>query len=218
MGCQRPRPGVLERQLRRADAEQYVVHVLQTQSAPLLGLLLTRAHCCDAVSDPDVTLKVYLMGNPIVVWGASAGIVLWMFTGALYLHFRDVVTVPRKAVHSLSMCRYDGFGPRPRVERLCAICACHCSYSRWLGFGLTSPEWILMPLLSNSFAFIAWLCNLAPYILVSRSCFVYHYMPGLLYAELLTALWLDRVSFKYVARVTDKHDDSGAHGYPVPLL
>jgi dolichyl-phosphate-mannose--protein O-mannosyl transferase len=49
---------------------------------------------------------------------------------------------------------------------------------------------------AHSFAFAAWLCNLAPYILVSRSCFVYHYMPGLLYAELLAAIWVDRISFK----------------------
>ena len=52
--------------------------------------------------------------------------------------------------------------------------------------------------LRGSFAFIAWVCNLAPYILVARSCFVYHYMPGLLYAELLAALLLDRLSSRWV--------------------
>ena len=47
-----------------------------------------------------------------------------------------------------------------------------------------------------SFAFVSWVCNLAPYVLVQRSSFVYHYMPGLLYAELLAALWLDRISLR----------------------
>lgn len=41
-----------------------------------------------------------------------------------------------------------------------------------------------------------WL-NLLPYVAVARSAFCYHYMPGLLYAELLTAMWVDRITRPY---------------------
>ena len=68
-------------------------------------------------ADPDVSLKVYLLGNPVVVWGTTAGIVLWLVSSALYLHVRDTVDVPPKAVRSLSMCRC-GFGWRQRAEGL----------------------------------------------------------------------------------------------------
>jgi hypothetical protein len=57
------------------------------------------------LSDPDIGLRVYLMGNPAVVWGSSASILLWLVASAVYLHIRDVVKVPPKLVHALSMCR-----------------------------------------------------------------------------------------------------------------
>ncbi len=42
-----------------------------------------------------------------------------------------------------------------------------------------------------SFCFVAYLCNLLPYLAVTRQAFIYHYMPGLHYASLLTALVID---------------------------
>lgn len=41
------------------------------------------------------------------------------------------------------------------------------------------------------FLLAGWLCNLLPYILVDRAAFLYHYLPGLFYAQLLTASLLD---------------------------
>lgn len=35
--------------------------------------------------------------------------------------------------------------------------------------------------------------NILPYLAVSRSCFVYHYMPALLYAEMMAGLILDQL-------------------------
>jgi len=101
-------------------------------------------------SEYGVSRQVYLLGNPLVVWGTSICILLWLLTSALALHFRYVVDFRPKDVRGLQLC---------------------------------------------GFAFVAWICNLAPYVLVERSCFIYHYMPGLLYVEILAALWLDRVSF-----------------------
>lgn len=44
-----------------------------------------------------------------------------------------------------------------------------------------------------TFLLSGWLCNLLPYILVDRSAFVYHYLPGLLYAQLLTGVMVDQL-------------------------
>ena len=36
--------------------------------------------------------------------------------------------------------------------------------------------------------------NLIPYVFVKRSCFLYHYIPGLLYGELMLAMMVDKMS------------------------
>ena len=41
------------------------------------------------------------------------------------------------------------------------------------------------------FCICAYLLNLAPYLQVKRSTLIYHYMPALLYAELLAARTLE---------------------------
>lgn len=40
---------------------------------------------------------------------------------------------------------------------------------------------------------VYWL-NLLPYILVARSAFIYHYMPALMYAEIMTAIMVDQLA------------------------
>ena len=44
-----------------------------------------------------------------------------------------------------------------------------------------------------AFCVITYSLNLLPYIAVNRSAFCYHYMPALMYAELLSALTMDRL-------------------------
>lgn len=46
-----------------------------------------------------------------------------------------------------------------------------------------------------TFLFWGWLINLLPYILVDRSAFVYHYLPGLIYAQLLSGVLTDMLPF-----------------------
>lgn len=41
------------------------------------------------------------------------------------------------------------------------------------------------------FLLAGWLCNLLPYMLVDRAAFIYHYIPGLFYGQLLTAASFD---------------------------
>ncbi|EME32480.1 dolichyl-phosphate-mannose-protein mannosyltransferase [Galdieria sulphuraria] len=67
----------------------------------------------------------------------------------------------------------------------CLIFYCRYRY-------LISNDIELARLLSKGmFLFLAYSLNLFPYIAVDRSAFLYHYIPGLLYAELLTALMID---------------------------
>jgi dolichyl-phosphate-mannose--protein O-mannosyl transferase len=44
-----------------------------------------------------------------------------------------------------------------------------------------------------AFGTVAYSLNLLPYVGVKRSCFAYHYMPALMYAELVTPITMDRV-------------------------
>lgn len=41
------------------------------------------------------------------------------------------------------------------------------------------------------FLLSGWLCNLLPYILVDRAAFIYHYLPGLFYGQLLCGVLFD---------------------------
>ena len=52
------------------------------------------------------------------------------------------------------------------------------------------------------FLFWGWIVNLLPYILVDRSAFVYHYLPGLLYAQLLSGVLVSQLPKSLSALVT----------------
>lgn len=54
-------------------------------------------------------------------------------------------------------------------------------------------EKILYACRTCTFLFFGWIINLLPYILVDRSAFVYHYLPGLIYAQLLTGVVVDQL-------------------------
>jgi dolichyl-phosphate-mannose--protein O-mannosyl transferase len=45
-----------------------------------------------------------------------------------------------------------------------------------------------------AFLLLGWICNLAPYVLIDRAAFLYHYLPGLFYAQLLSGVVLDMFS------------------------
>lgn len=67
---------------------------------------------------------------------------------------------------------------------------------RYRDIKLLSPakrESLRYAMRSCVFLFWGWLINLLPYILVDRSAFVYHYLPGLIYAQLLTGVLVDQM-------------------------
>lgn len=48
----------------------------------------------------------------------------------------------------------------------------------------------------GTFLLFGWLCNLLPYLLVTRAAFIYHYLPGLFYGQLLCGLLVDLIPKK----------------------
>lgn len=44
---------------------------------------------------------------------------------------------------------------------------------------------------NGTFLLFGWLCNLIPYVMVTRAAFIYHYIPGLFYGQLLCGLMVD---------------------------
>ncbi|KAK4524769.1 hypothetical protein GAYE_SCF05G2672 [Galdieria yellowstonensis] len=83
----------------------------------------------------------------------------------------------------------------PAIMYVCIIFAlsfffCLIFYSRYRYLMVNDAE--LARLVSKGvFLLSAYSLNLFPYIAVDRSAFLYHYIPGLLYAQLLTALMID---------------------------
>jgi dolichyl-phosphate-mannose--protein O-mannosyl transferase len=73
-------------------------------------------------------------------------------------------------------------------------------YWRYRQFGsLTAPQYAMLDRWGPAFARIvfciaAYAFNMLPYLAIARSCFIYHYMPALLYGQVLTALFLDALA------------------------
>eukprot|EP00871_Galdieria_phlegrea_P005569 jgi/Galph1/6012/GphlegSOOS_G4658.1 len=62
---------------------------------------------------------------------------------------------------------------------------------------LTSDRELSQLLAKGLFLLMAYLLNLIPYIAVDRSAFLYHYLPGLLDAQLLVAVMIDSFPVKF---------------------
>lgn len=80
-----------------------------------------------------------------------------------------------------------------------AVLLTYCRYRS--GPDTFFPNWMRAFSSTLTYTCLVWLINLIPYILVSRAAFVYHYMPALLYAELATAILVDKVSGNQVGFV-----------------
>lgn len=96
-----------------------------------------------------VKRKIYLLGNPVIIYATLACVVVFFVLLLLSVRYRN----------------------------------CHFIRSRYKDFMWKRNNGI--------FLLAGWLCNLLPYILVDRAAFIYHYMPGLFYGQLLTAVVVD---------------------------
>jgi dolichyl-phosphate-mannose--protein O-mannosyl transferase len=92
--------------------------------------------------------------------------VLWLVTACLAV---CVLLLPL-------YCRCRRFGTSPAAS----MAPTYAAFDRWLGH-FTFIVYCL----------VGYAANLLPYTAVTRSCFVYHYMPALMYGELATAALLD---------------------------
>jgi dolichyl-phosphate-mannose--protein O-mannosyl transferase len=131
---------------------------------------------------PGLWSAMYLIGNPIIVWGCGIGIIVF-FVSVLY-HARFFVMKATEASKAMG-----------RTLRVCWCVTAASSFFSCcdiLMSGLNRCRACVCYLLSFDvrFLFFGWLFNLLPYIAVTRQAFVYHYMPGLLFAEILVPLWL----------------------------
>jgi len=117
------------------------------------------------------TARVFLMGNPMVWWGALGGLVVSPLCLVLKSWWK----------------RFD------EQESVADI-----------PIGYRSP----FVTLGRSFQFrmlqlyLGYVLSLVPYALVARPCFVYHYMPSLLFSILLTAYAFDAVTHRLPLIVT----------------
>ena len=145
------------------------------------------------------TATVYLLGNPMVLWPMLAFIALTIVLVAFYLRCvrADAAAAARK--HARDVAAHLMTRPRTSYLFHSAYAPAHLalpspplgSYKREHGIELATH-------FSHFFAVVgfcvaAYTLNLLPYLGVKRSAFIYHYMPALMYAEILAALTMDRV-------------------------
>ena len=71
------------------------------------------------------------------------------------------------------------------------LVAAYVRYKREPGLGLDTHFSSFFSVVA--FCVLTYSLNLLPYIAVNRSAFCYHYMPALMYAEVLSALTMDRL-------------------------
>lgn len=60
-----------------------------------------------------------------------------------------------------------------------------------------------------TYCMVAYFWNIFPYVFVKRSCYLYHYMPALLYAELLLAMTVDKLAGASALSISHPRSRSG---------
>jgi len=89
----------------------------------------------------------------------------------------------------------------PAVVWISGLCV--LGFVLWLLFLIryrekyASNTWIHQRFRIGIFLLFGWASNLAPYILVDRSSFLYHYLPGLFFGELLVSFMVDLLPYKW---------------------
>lgn len=122
---------------------------------------------------------VYLFGNPVGHLAVFVAIVILFFVVGIALR-----TSNYSNGHALLL---DGFRKRwEPIRTAAALC--------FLGEMHTLRPHPVPPVSHSPpppTQFLGWILNLAPYALIARTCFAYHYMPALVYGRLLVALLID---------------------------
>lgn len=101
------------------------------------------------------TEGVYLLGNPMVIWGLVGFLGIAALLLLLFLRLRTDVANGFWAAHGTFYC-------------------------------------------SITFCLIVYALNLLPYVAVKRSTFIYHYMPAMMAAQIMSGLIVDRLTPSYM--------------------
>lgn len=99
--------------------------------------------------DDGTTERIYLFGNPVVLWYVLFVVVSFTLAAIVAARYRAQLFQGKQGA---------------KLQRSMITC---------------------------TFLLSGWLCNLLPYMLVDRAAFIYHYIPGLFYGQLLAAATLD---------------------------
>jgi len=120
---------------------------------------------------PVIEARVYLILNPVIAWSVLCSLLFFGFLLA------------QNFIAGLG-----GFGDRAPRRLQTAELPKKQRRSQQKLYAL------------GTYLFTGWLLNLLPYIGVKRAAFLYHYLPGLLYGILLTALLVDRAPLPRTGR------------------
>jgi len=139
--------------------------------------------------------QIYLIGNPfivVVVLAANTLFIAWLIFKVRYkLPRGDAAAVVGKALPAGdSVAPVDGkaaltrsTGGRPAVHTPVASTALDSQL----------PPAQRSVVATGVFLLFGWLTSLLPFVLVDRTSFLYHYLPALMYGELLAALLVDQL-------------------------
>jgi dolichyl-phosphate-mannose--protein O-mannosyl transferase len=134
---------------------------------------------------PGLWSAMYLIGNPLIVWGAAGAVVLFLLLVLPWLALKGSVEFFKARHECFRNCRLVTQCGQRTGRSACLNLGQHeCVMWSLTSAALCSSSWC-------SFLFLGWLFNLLPYIAVTRQAFVYHYLPGLFFAQLLTTQLLE---------------------------
>lgn len=122
----------------------------------------------------------------------SQWIINWR--GVLYFTKRDQVTPPGATRPHKAIIYLLGNPVESAIVLLCVIAfaATLVALLRMDPSSKTRARFVrVYNIHTGIYLFAGWVCNLAPYLLVRRAAFLYHYMPALFYGQLLSGVIVD---------------------------
>lgn len=126
--------------------------------------------------------QIYLIGNPFVIWMVLAANIL--FVAWLLYSLRYSAGQARRTSASDKL-------TGDTKPKLATAAACPNVPSAGTGYMPAPAERSVVA--TGVFLLFGWLTSLLPFVLVDRTSFLYHYLPALMYGQLLAALLLDQL-------------------------
>ncbi len=151
---------------------------------------------------------MYLNGNPFVVWFCGIAVLVAVVTFLLGLRYRQHLKAPSSTSSRPISRRSSGSGldvspaaasakriPSSKPNDVAAAAAASASAKA----GALDAALALPRLKMVAFCTAAYLMNVLPYLAVTRCAFVYHYMPALMYGQLIAAMCVEWLAGKHRA-------------------